>query len=492
VPAIVHEVVAAPGQPLDPAIRALMERRFGHDFAGVRVYSDARAAESAEAVNARAYTIGSHVVLGAGQPSPATPAGRQLLAHELAHVVQQERGLTASAASLEREAAAAERGGGPAVAAARPPRRGLAPPAPLVQCQDDRAAIRARLQDVRARLAALRARYQQLSDRFAGSVVQERERESLARGTERLHAEVRSESASRSLWGGSFAARRIRQAVSVSVSGTTATLTANLRVAYLALSDQAARQQAAVDIPRIEAAIRDVWQVNIVTGDYAGMQFRLVPRINYVASTASAPTDAFLIQVRGRDADPSSGDAVNGIISLTPAHLEGPRVVVVAHELAHLFGFLDAYLTQTRPGPRGTTIVAKAAVGRPDPRDRPDLLGMIDPAVLERWQRVGAVTAQQVARQTGPVHVWEEDATVVLRTLGVAPPAPQRPTPESEAFDPQVELDRVRREGEARLSAIRTRRERIETSVESIEVAEQIIRLEQEERELSARLGSSP
>jgi Domain of unknown function (DUF4157) len=492
VPAVVHEVVVAPGQPLDPAIRALMERRFGYDFARVRVHADARAAESAKAVNARAYTIGSHVVLGAGQSSSATPAGRQLLAHELTHVVQQGLGLTASEASLEREAAAAERGNGLTVAAARSPRRGLAPRAPLVQCQDDQAAIRARLQDVRARLAALRARHQQLSDRFAGSVVQERERESLARGTERLHAEARSESASRSLWGGSFAARRIRQAVSVSVSGTTATLTANLRIAYLALSDQDARKQAAVDIPRIEAAIGDVWQVNIATGDYAGMQFRLVPRISYMTSTAPTPTDAFLIQVRGHDADPSSGDTVHGIISLAPAHLKGARVVVVAHELAHLFGFVDAYLTQTRPGPKGTTIVVKAAVGRPDPRNRPDLLGMTDPAILNRWQRAGAVTAQQVARQTKPVHVWEEDAAAVLQTLGVAPPTPRRPTPESEEFDPQVELDRVRREGEARLSASRTRRERIENSVESIEVAEQIIRLEQEERELSARLQSSP
>jgi hypothetical protein len=92
VPSIVEEVVASPGLPLDLATRALMEPRFGHNFARVRVHTDARAAESAAAVNARAYTVGSHVVLGAGQPSPETSAGRQLLAHELAHVVQQHGG----------------------------------------------------------------------------------------------------------------------------------------------------------------------------------------------------------------------------------------------------------------------------------------------------------------------------------------------------------------------------------------------------------------
>jgi hypothetical protein len=65
-------------------------------------------------------------------------------------------------------------------------------------------------------------------------------------------------------------------------------------------------------------------------------------------------------------------------------------VIVVAHELAHLFGFVDAYLTETRRGPRGETI-ERMAVGRSDPADRPDLLGMIDPEILERKRRIGAV-----------------------------------------------------------------------------------------------------
>ena len=90
------------------------------------------------------------------------------------------------------------------------------------------------------------------------------------------------------------------------------------------------------------------------------------------------------------------------------------------------------------------------------------------------------------------MHVWEEDAAIVLQTLGLVPPVPQRPTPESEAFDPQVELERIRGEGEARLSGIRQHRERAENSFAAITVAEQIIRLEDEERALSARLGASP
>ncbi|MCI0435187.1 MAG: DUF4157 domain-containing protein [Gemmatimonadetes bacterium] len=88
-PAIVHDVLRTPGRPLDVATRAFMEPRFGCDFGFVQLHTDARAAESARAVGARAYTVGRHVVFAAGEFDPAGAAGRQLLAHELAHVRQQ-------------------------------------------------------------------------------------------------------------------------------------------------------------------------------------------------------------------------------------------------------------------------------------------------------------------------------------------------------------------------------------------------------------------
>ncbi len=88
-PPIVHEALRSPGQPLDPATRAFMEPRFGHNFSAVRVHTDAQAVESARAVNAHAYTVGKDVVFDAGQFSPATSRGRELLAHELTHVAQQ-------------------------------------------------------------------------------------------------------------------------------------------------------------------------------------------------------------------------------------------------------------------------------------------------------------------------------------------------------------------------------------------------------------------
>jgi hypothetical protein len=88
-PPEVDAALASGGAPLADGTRGLMEARFGHDFSRVKVHDGASAALSAAAVRARAYTVGSHVVFGAGQYRPDTPAGQRLLAHELTHVVQQ-------------------------------------------------------------------------------------------------------------------------------------------------------------------------------------------------------------------------------------------------------------------------------------------------------------------------------------------------------------------------------------------------------------------
>lgn len=89
VPPIVHEVLRSSGQPLDPEMGAFMQSRFGHDFSNVRVHTDARAAQSAQAVNALAYTVGRHAVFADSQYQPSSERGRRLLAHELVHAIQQ-------------------------------------------------------------------------------------------------------------------------------------------------------------------------------------------------------------------------------------------------------------------------------------------------------------------------------------------------------------------------------------------------------------------
>ncbi|WP_323001819.1 DUF4157 domain-containing protein [Denitromonas sp.] len=91
-PPAVHRTLAAPGRPLAPSLRRVFEPRFGRDFGDVRIHTGAQAHASAQAVGARAYTVGRHVAFADGHYAPDTPAGRQLMAHELTHVVQQRGG----------------------------------------------------------------------------------------------------------------------------------------------------------------------------------------------------------------------------------------------------------------------------------------------------------------------------------------------------------------------------------------------------------------
>jgi hypothetical protein len=92
-PSPVKDVVGSGGgQALDTSTRSFMESRFGNDFGDVRVHTDARASDSAKAVQAHAYTVGNDIVFQSGNYTPETDAGRHMLAHELTHVVQQRSG----------------------------------------------------------------------------------------------------------------------------------------------------------------------------------------------------------------------------------------------------------------------------------------------------------------------------------------------------------------------------------------------------------------
>jgi len=88
-PDVVHDVLRSPGEALDSGTRTAMKTHFGQDFTQVRVHSDRKAGKSAQAVGARAYTVGQHIVFAPGHYQPHTSAGCHLLRHELAHTLQQ-------------------------------------------------------------------------------------------------------------------------------------------------------------------------------------------------------------------------------------------------------------------------------------------------------------------------------------------------------------------------------------------------------------------
>jgi len=95
VPPTVGDVLRSPGNPLDAAARAFFEPRFGRDFSDVRVHTDSEAADSARSINANAYTLGNNIVFASGRYQANSDEGHRLIAHELAHVMQQsQRGIT--------------------------------------------------------------------------------------------------------------------------------------------------------------------------------------------------------------------------------------------------------------------------------------------------------------------------------------------------------------------------------------------------------------
>ncbi len=88
-PAHVREAIGSREQPLDRETRNFFEPRLGYDLGRVRIHTGAMAENSAKAINAKAYTLGGDIVFGSGEYKPESNAGRRLIAHELAHIIQQ-------------------------------------------------------------------------------------------------------------------------------------------------------------------------------------------------------------------------------------------------------------------------------------------------------------------------------------------------------------------------------------------------------------------
>jgi hypothetical protein len=89
IPSVVAQVFASPGRELEPATRGSFESKFGHEFSDIRIHADELAGQAADAIGAKAFTMGNHVGFARGRYAPDTRRGRWLLAHELAHSLTQ-------------------------------------------------------------------------------------------------------------------------------------------------------------------------------------------------------------------------------------------------------------------------------------------------------------------------------------------------------------------------------------------------------------------
>lgn len=450
---IVHEVLSSPGQPLDAATRGFMEPRFGQDFSGLRVHTDAKAAESARDVGAAAYTVGRQVVFGAGRYAPGTEEGRRLLAHELAHVAQQAGAATPS---LQRQPAS-----------------------------DDVAALERELQGKMSERAML-ARMLEESQKAAVEDVQNRR---VKTGAQREQAKLKA-GAQRDLQ--TQVAEVLKNKIDVIRGKDGFTLRARIELSYPGLKEADGKSTAAADIPRIEKTTREAWTIDMTEGRYAGNKFRLEPRIEFRPNTHPRSDKALQYIVRRDATGDTVADFQRGEVSFNPEHLQGDRVVIAAHELYHLFGFIvDMYYIPDKKVKSGPG--AQYSVGRVDVAGRADLLGMVDPKKLREWRDSGVISQAELDRQTRTqAKVWQEDAERILYALGAPPNEPKtaaRSDPGSPDFDSSEALRETEAKAQRRLAEIQRATDRYADIADSVKKAERAIQLDQEIAALQKKIA---
>lgn len=321
-------------------------------------------------------------------------------------------------------------------------------------------------------------------ERFFTDVYDERAASTLKKDTEKMKAEAQGDIQNVIP---SHGLAVLRKAVEVVGSAGNVTLVVRFELTYLAMGEADSRKESAIDIPRIEKTIHDVWTVELATGRYPHTKFQIMPQVTFRQNTQKKNDKALQIIVRGEDKDPSTGTYWTGEISLAAAHLRGNRIIVIAHELYHLFGFFDTYFTMETPSakiPGGKKKVLN--VGRADQAGRGDLLGMSDPKHLKDALGRGEISQHDYDRQMLlQLHVWEEDADAILYALGV-PPIEKRSKPssdpESEDFEMQAmsELNEIKNNGEQKLKEIRRHIQRATESIDWVQMAERAIQLDEE------------
>ncbi len=470
----VDTVLAGYGRPLDPGARAFMESRFSRDFSQVRVHTDASAEASARALHADAYTVGHDIVFGAGRYAPQTPSGRRLIAHELTHVVQQSGAETICGGGDARSGSTA---GASGMAIQRQP------------ATDEIAALEKQLAAKQHERAHLQKELDAASQRSAADVQNRR----IKTGSKQEEAKLKA--------GAQGDLQRtvpmdvLRNKIDVARDKAGITLKVRFELSYSVLREADGRKQAATDIPRIEKTLRDAWSIDLTQGRYAGNRMRLEPRVEFRPNSRKRSDKALQLIVRDGKGD-TIADFVHGQISFNREHLQGDRIIIAAHELYHLFGYIvDAYYIppkQPKGGPGGPG--AKHSVGRVDPAGRGDLLGMVDPKKLREWRKSGVISQAEFERQTRALpKVWQEDAEVILYALGVAPNSgdktPAVADPNNPAFDPKEALDTIRRKGEQRLGELQRSIDRDKDIVDSLKKAERAIQLETEIAALQKKIA---
>ena len=382
-----------------------MEPRFGHDFSQVRVHTDAKAAESAQAVNARAYAVGSHVVFDRNDNPLTTEEVRQVLAHELAHVVQQSHsqvptGLVIGQVNSDEEreadrvAAQVVHGSGFENGMRHVGRKTL--PAQVQRKDSDEAKEeqpqtpydKVVVERAKKRLRLLKRYVDEYTVREARRQASKSERDAMLKKRKKMDTEgfdPFAELQPRGEMEQERMAHLSKLPLRIDVTEDQVKFWVNFHIRF-----EDPKQESSFDKVKtsLKRGIDLVWNQTLAGDIFGKRKFIIEPQVVKVSTTAARDLNYWLITVRATDTgsvnypgcrldqpppgvptsvtDPSCD---GGVMSIPPSHIGMPDVL--GHELLHLFGFLDRYLSLTSQSSSGKTTVrlesTRETHGRPDP-----------------------------------------------------------------------------------------------------------------------------
>ena len=400
-PPIVHEVLQSAGEPLNESAREYMEPRFGHDFSQVRIHTDSEATESARAINANAYTVGRHVILDRNKNPEGSAAEQQVLAHELAHVVQQKGaapgpkltiGAAGNAAEREADTAADKVTGGSKAA----PRAGSSAQSGEVQRDGpDKTPTPPRTPYDKMIVARAKKRLELLNQYVTEYTIREARRlrskselNTTLDKREKMDTEGDNpfeEFEQRGKMEKQRMAALNKRPLDIEITETDVKIKVKFQVRF---EDPTQDSRFSEVKSGLEKGIDQIWNQTLKGDVFGGRTFTVEPDIVKMGPKDGRDLNRWLVTVRPTDSSPVAypGCALDqpppgtptsvtdpgcdgGVMSIPPSHITKPDIL--GHELLHLFGFVDRYIMQTIviPGrkPRTVTQSTRKTGGRPDP-----------------------------------------------------------------------------------------------------------------------------
>jgi len=321
--AVQNVLSSTEGKPMDDETRSFMEQRLNYDFNEVKIHDDEKASESADSINALAYTYADHIVFNTSQYNPQTSAGKKLLAHELTHVIQQSGSSNTSKINRQRK-----------------------------QTPHDKQLV----DNAKKRLAILKPKLDRLR-----SMKTEVDVEKTRASGERMQLDQQSIDPG---WKGRMAGEESnfsnmnRQPIEIILNNDAIIFKVKFQVFF----NNPNAKNFSVLKQSLQAGINLVWNQTLANGVFQGRKFSIISDPQLINSLQDRKADHWLIEVRSSDTaavthpgcnlpQPSPGiptsvtDTLcdNGVMNIPPSHVSKPGII--GHEMLHLFGLFDRYLS---------------------------------------------------------------------------------------------------------------------------------------------------